>query len=905
MLTLPRLCLLLCLAIAPVLSAQGARVLFPEIAPISGSFEGSERWIVHFAERPFDLSAFREAIWTGRPAAEVHELVRGLDERARAHQAEFAREIQSLGGRMVQQWWLINACAVDLPKGAIQTVRGIKNIALVEPDRVWEPLIKTATNASNHNADLLQSRGIKGLGVTTAILDSGLDEDMNGSGRPHRTFYVDGDPSKLTGSGIGKSRLVINRQIGTQPADDVHGHGTGVASIVAGGDWGTSTADHGHAYGADIAGYAIANTTKGSSTTAVIATAWQSVAADKATFNIVTANNSYSGSPDPLNAAQKALDACALNADVLPVTAAGNNSGVTTSSQINVNGISVGAVSENDHKRASFTSYGTADGQLFPDISANGVGTNMARRNDETRDYTGSGTSMAAPQVCGAATQLRGLIRSLRADQCKAILLATTAQNQYAGSTQVNTGPGCGYLKNDAALDTALNALRNGRGTLDAAQPVVRRTMAVTQGTQYQFAIAWHRLDENSSTWSNLDLRVLDGTSLVLESKTLRNTEEFVRFTAKNTGTLTIEIVATSLSAKSQAFAWASTADTQASSGQPGVFASFGSGCVGSFTVPTPSSFVLPSSEATSFGSSNNLFGVGRADQRYMQVFDATQMPSSSVITGYSLRQDESVPGGSGGAQTYTILLGYTSKGVDTLGNDFAANWDLGKPSQVFQGTVNLPTFTGSNNDPSAFAFSVKFQAPFVYTQSAGQNLLLELQNTSSADISTVVDAVNGSGVRTTRLYAFSATAATGVLAPNSGLVYRFDTVAGSRAVAPQLSSSELPTAGKSFQLDLSQGRKSSGAAMLLGFSKTSWAGIPLPFDLGLLGAKGCDLLVSWDILVPTVTDASGDAAVRLPLPAGKDMLGATFHSQFLVLDPPANPLGFVWSNGGSATIGG
>ncbi len=550
---------------------------------LPGDLPGTERWIVHFEKRSFDLSGFREAVFAGRSAKDVGEIVKALQQDVIADQKGFAQAVTKIGGKVQVQWWIINACAVDIPHEALARLRAIQNVASVEPDREHLPVIKTATNSKNHNADALQAKNIIGTGVTAAIMDTGQDSNMGTSGRPHRTYYPLGDSSKKTGTGIGKSRLILNKKLGAMSADDTHGHGTGVASIVAGGKWGTSTADHGHAYGANIAGYAIASTSKGGAFSTVIVTAWQAIAADKVKYKIVSANNSYSGSPNPLSAVQRALDSAALNADVMVCTAAGNNGTRVTSSQICVNGLSVGAVSENSHKRASFSSRGIPDGQLFPDICANGVSTNMARRNNETRDYVGSGTSMASPQVCGAATQIRAANLKLRADETKAILLASTEKSPLSGSTQVSTGPGCGYLRNDAAYTIAMSPKRHGRLNMSKTQPAIRFNLVVKKGLDYQVAVTWHRQNVNSSTWSNIDLSVSDGPNTVIASNTTRNTEEFVRFTASKSGVFVVQILATSLAVTSQPVAWAATADFLPNNTMPGSYAVFGKGCPGTF----------------------------------------------------------------------------------------------------------------------------------------------------------------------------------------------------------------------------------------------------------------------------------------------------------------------------------
>ena len=269
------LLLALCNA-APQLTAQAVtdHQLAPRLAPIAddapahglpGKTPGTERWIVQFAERSFELTAFRNAIHARRPAAEVAAIVLDLERAVIADQADFVAAASKLGARVTEQWWLINAAAVEIAPSALPALRALPNLARVEPDQSFDAVIRVATNAMNHQADVLQSQGHKGLGVTAGVMDTGQDQNMNGTGRPHRMYFVNGDPNNQTGGGIGGSRLVVNRRIGALSADDQNGHGTGVASIVGAGNWGTGGADDGHAPLAGIARYATANQVAGGS----------------------------------------------------------------------------------------------------------------------------------------------------------------------------------------------------------------------------------------------------------------------------------------------------------------------------------------------------------------------------------------------------------------------------------------------------------------------------------------------------------------------------------------------------------------------------------------------------------------------------------------------------------------
>lgn len=132
------------------------------------------------------------------------------------------------------------------------------------------------------------------------------------------------------------------------------------------------------------------------------------------------------------------------------------------------------------------------------------------------------------------------------------------------------------------------------------------------------------------------------------------------------------------------------------------------------------------------------------------------------------------------------------------------------------------------------------------------------------------------------------------------GAMIPFGTGCGGLAISNDVA----PYIGGSFGIFLNA-RPALPALLLLGASNTQWGGIPLPFDLGLIGAPGCSLLVSTDIQLLTVTDPNGAAALRLALPTSRRFIGGTLYFQWVVVDPTANLAGLLTSRGLAATVGG
>ena len=302
---------------------------------VAGARSGTMQYLVTFHERDFDLSQFRGAVLAHRSADEVTTIVADLERKAASNQRAFGEAVERAGGRVIDRWWLINGSAIEVNPAEVDGLLRLPNVASITPNRTTMPLIITATNASNHNSDGANAAGATGRGVTVAIMDTGLDALSGATGRPHPTFYINGDINNHTGPGLDGSRLLDNVMVGVAPPDNTHPHGTGVASISAGFKWSlAANHDSGHAYDASVVGYSISNVaSSGQSSEATMAAAWQRIAAERVKHNIGTANNSYSGTSCNLtDMIQMALDAAAYNADILIQRSPTTN--VRTSSRI-------------------------------------------------------------------------------------------------------------------------------------------------------------------------------------------------------------------------------------------------------------------------------------------------------------------------------------------------------------------------------------------------------------------------------------------------------------------------------------------------------------------------------------------------------------------------------------------
>lgn len=113
------------------------------------------------------------------------------------------------------------------------------------------------------------------------------------------------------------------------------------------------------------------------------------------------------------------------------------------------------------------------------------------------------------------------------------------------------------------------------------------------------------------------------------------------------------------------------------------------------------------------------------------------------------------------------------------------------------------------------------------------------------------------------------------------------------------------PEVGQTFTLEVSRTPAGAPVVWMIGFSRTTWNGLPLPLSLAALGAPGCSLLTAPALTVTGVAGRTGVAQIDLTLPDNRSLLGGHVYTQVSPLDPSANALGFSYSNGLDVRIGG
>ncbi|PRY02106.1 S8 family serine peptidase [Allonocardiopsis opalescens] len=278
--------------------------------------------------------------------------------------------------------------------------------------------------------------GYTGEGVTVAVLDTG----------------VDAEHPELAGQVAAEENFTD-----AESADDLNGHGTHVASTIAGTGEGGYT---GVAPGATIvSGKVLDDSGFGSESGIIAGMEWAAAEADIVNMSL---GGTDGAGVDPL---ELAVDELSEQTGALFVIAAGNSGdgAQTVGSPGTADAaLTVGAV-DRDDRLADFSSRGprTGDYAIKPEITAPGVDIVAAEANTDGH-MAGSGTSMAAPHVAGAAALLAQRHPDWDGGALKNTLAATavpteglTAYEQGAGRVSVPDAIAAQVVPDAAALSSA------------------------------------------------------------------------------------------------------------------------------------------------------------------------------------------------------------------------------------------------------------------------------------------------------------------------------------------------------------------------------------------------------------------------------------------------------------------
>lgn len=464
-------------------------------------------------------------------------------------QAQLAAHVAARGAAVVEHGWLLDLVIVDGVSSALRDELALRtDVLAVQPIERRSPSLAKAMDANHHEgyaAHAVSVGGVplKGSGQTLAILDSGLDLDMGGTGRPHAAFFANGNPLDTSGGGIDGSRVQSAQFVPygghTTSAEDLHGHGTRIASCAAGASW-AALPDVGDASApaASIRVYKIADDSPqyfGLTTADGLFTQLQKIVAQPDVF---VANLSYDGWNDSTYFINPTMDAVVLAG--VSMTASAGNYGVNLSfAHASYNVLVVGGSEEANFKPALFPFVSAVgplpDGRRYPHIIAQGVGVTCARFDDESVSVDSNGCSAAAAIVAGSLSLLHQADPTLTPREARALLLNTTAKT--IGNPNA---AGWGYLK---ILPAVQATLANQVVSEKVQQGDVKRyPIALAAGVERSFTLVWDRTNVSFSFAAqpgfkaNLDLELVDLATgqVVLASTSPVNLIEQVRITPAN-----------------------------------------------------------------------------------------------------------------------------------------------------------------------------------------------------------------------------------------------------------------------------------------------------------------------------------------------------------------------------------
>src|ERR1700722_10970594 len=346
--------------------------------------------------------------------------------------------VLSVLGTVLTQFHLIDAVEATIPTAAQALLDVLPGIT-VTPDVSVSVQSATTDSTGPHTpsdaflqqtgADALAAGGDTGQGVTVAVLDTGIDNLPDFSGR-----LIGG--VDLTGGG--------------SPFSDPYGHGTFVAGLIAGNGASSNGQYSGEAPGADLVSIKVAGAS-GSTDLGTLISGLQWAVDHASADNIRVLNISLGFQPfesTVLNPLDQAVEAV-WDAGITVVTSSGNagtSDGTILSPGDDPMVLTVGALDDLPQPTVSademndFSSVGPTapDGWAKPDLVTSGrsvvslaaPGSTIYDDNPSARigsgNFVGSGTSFSAAITSGAAALILSDNPGLTPDQVKARLLGTT-----------------------------------------------------------------------------------------------------------------------------------------------------------------------------------------------------------------------------------------------------------------------------------------------------------------------------------------------------------------------------------------------------------------------------------------------------------------------------------------------
>lgn len=271
---------------------------------------------------------------------------------------------------------------------------------------------------------------------------------------------------------------------------------------------------------------------------------------------------------------------------------------------------------------------------------------------------------------------------------------------------------------------------------------------------------------------------------------------------------------------------------------------------------------------------------------RYIQVHDDLAGPART-FQSLSVRRESTfgAPYNQFTARV-TLILSNAATTAATIDSTFQNNHGANRLIVVNDRTVTFPS-TIASGSPAPFAYTIPFDVPFRFNGVGSLCWELRVSNSSNMLTTYYFDA------------AYSSSTNPGLGVGTIGVGCRHSsrlqpmTAVGS-------SSMNWPAGTGTVYFDGSEMPENAMVTAALGFSRTNYAGLALPFELpGSYGSVSgaCALHTSIQVTIGVVTSGSS-ARLTLPVPATPAMHGMHMYAQYLTYDPNSgHSIGLVGSN--------
>ena len=337
-----------------------------------------------------------------------------------------------------------------------------------------------------------------------------------------------------------------------------------------------------------------------------------------------------------------------------------------------------------------------------------------------------------------------------------------------------------------------------------------------------------------------------------------------------------------------------------------------------SLPAQTVRQFEVPSNGASFPTVSQSGLPLAGAPIRYQQIYKATDMLGSVGrpvrIRGITLMASQS------GQTPFSITLDLAIAHAASFASAVFANNIRSDRLQILsQQTLQMPA-------PSVAGFSVNIPIPNggEWLWNGVDDIVLDFRVISNGNgnqaFNYFFETVVGATFAVQRIYAPGANSTVATIFQDGiGVRTRFDYVdgvvvpygagcPGQGNVVPEAGALGNPLVGTlGFAWLLTHARPQEPVLLMLGYSRTSWGGVPLPLDLTSAGAPGCFLHTNPILFFTAATSGgpgNGTATVPFPIPGITAYRGIQLTSQWLVVDDSVNSAGFVMSKPVLVVIG-